>query len=74
VVEGVLIEGDALRSDANGDYVWRVSEGIVERRAVEVGGSRDRGRVLITRGLETGDTVVRSAEKPLNPGQAVKTR
>ena len=73
-LEGVLIAGDAVRSDGGGDYVWRISDGIVERRVVVVGGSRDRERVLITEGLGPGDTVVRSAARPLTAGQAVKTQ
>jgi multidrug efflux pump subunit AcrA (membrane-fusion protein) len=70
----VLIAGDAVRSDGSGDYVWRISDGIVERRVVVVGGSRDRERVLITEGLGPGDTVVRSAARPLTAGQAVRTQ
>jgi RND family efflux transporter MFP subunit len=73
-VQGVLVAADAVREDASGDYVWRISDGIVERRAVEVGGSRDRERILITRGLGPGDSVVRSAARPLSDGQAVNTR
>jgi RND family efflux transporter MFP subunit len=72
--QGVLIDGDAVQRDASGDYVWRISDGLVERRAVEVGGSRDRERVLITEGLGPGDSVVRSAARPLTAGQAVKTQ
>ena len=71
-VKGVLIASEALYEDASGDYVWRVSDGVIERRSVEVGGSRERDRVLITRGLAAGDTVVRSADKVLEPGQKVK--
>jgi RND family efflux transporter MFP subunit len=73
-LKGVLIAGDAVRSDGSGDYVWRISDGIVERRVVVVGGSRDRERVLITEGLGPGDTVVRSAARPLTAGQAVRTQ
>jgi len=71
--DGVLIAQEALRDDAGGDYVWRVSEGTVERRGVDVGGSRDRDRVLITNGLVAGDTVVRSSESALGAGQRVTT-
>ncbi len=72
-VTGVLVTADAVETDADGDYVWRVKNGLVEKRPVEVRGARDRGRVLITRGLAAGDTVVQSAERPLEPGQAVRT-
>jgi RND family efflux transporter MFP subunit len=72
-IAGVLVTSDAIETDADGDYVWRVQDGLVEKRHVEVSGARDRGRVLVTRGLAEGDTVVRSAERPLEPGQAVRT-
>ena len=72
-VQGVLVAKEALHEDADGDYVWRISDSTVEQRRVEVGGARDRERVLITRGLAAGDTVVRSAGRPLGPGQAVRT-
>ena len=56
-----------------GAFVWRISNGVVERRGVEVSGSLDRERVLVTRGLEVGDTLVRSAESSLSAGQKVTT-
>lgn len=72
-VQGVMIAGAALRSDADGDFVWIIRDGVAERRSVEPGGPRDRPQVLINSGLVAGDIVVRSAEAPLSPGQAVKT-
>jgi len=72
-LEGVMIAREALQSDADGDFVWRIRQGLVERRTVTVGGSRDRDRVLITDGLATGDTVVRSSEAALSAGQKVRT-
>ncbi len=69
---GVTIARDALRTDAAGDYVWRLSNGVVDRRTVEVGGARDRDRVLITSGLASGDTVVSSAAGELTAGQKVR--
>jgi RND family efflux transporter MFP subunit len=72
-IKGVMIAQEALQSDADGDYVWRIRQGLVERRNVSVGGSRDRDRVLITDGLATGDTVVRSSEAALSAGQKVRT-
>jgi RND family efflux transporter MFP subunit len=73
-IGGVLIASEALHEDGDGDYVWRVNDGVVEKRRVEVGGARDRDRILITRGLTAGDTVVRVAERTLQPGQTVKTQ
>ncbi|MDJ0813326.1 MAG: efflux RND transporter periplasmic adaptor subunit [Woeseiaceae bacterium] len=72
-VQGVLVARGALRDDASGTYVWRVSNNVVERRPVETAGSRDRERVLVTYGLAVGDTVVRSAQGELAPGQSVRT-
>ncbi len=72
-VHGVLVTRESLRSDADGDFVWRIRDNLVERRAVEIGGPRDRAQVLVTRGLEIGDTVVRSSEKPLAPGLEITT-
>jgi RND family efflux transporter MFP subunit len=70
-VEGVLVPGAALRSDENGDFVWIVRDGVVERRSVQLGGSRDRPQVLVRSGIVAGDMVVRVSEKPLSSGQAV---
>lgn len=72
-IQGVMIAGAALRADGNGDYVWLVRNGHVERRAVILGGARDRPQVLVTTGLVVGDTVVRTSEVPLTAGQAVTT-
>ncbi len=72
-VQGVMIAGAALRSDANGDFVWLLRDGVVERRSVELGGPRDRPQILVQSGLVVGDVVVRNADSPLTSGQAVKT-
>lgn len=72
-VEGVLVAAAAVRDDAGETYVWRISNNAVERRPVEVSGSRDRERVLVTHGLAVGDTVVRSSGSELSPGQTVRT-
>jgi len=72
-IQGVMIAHEALLSDDDGDFVWRVRNGLVERRGVTLGGSRDRDRVLITNGLASGDTVVRSSESALSAGQKVTT-
>lgn len=70
-VQGVMIAGSALRSDEAGDFVWIVRNNVVERRAVDVGGPRDRAQVLINSGLVVGDTVVRTSEAPLFAGQTI---
>ncbi len=70
-IKGVLVAGEALREDADGTYVWRVRNRVVDQRRVSVSGSLDRDRVLVTQGLEAGDMVVRSADGPLSAGQKV---
>lgn len=70
---GVLIAGEALRSDASGDFVWLVRDEAVEKQPVRIGGQRDRPQVLVTAGLSLGDTIVRTSESPLVAGQSVKT-
>jgi hypothetical protein len=73
-VRGVMVAADALRSDADGDFVWLVRGDAVERRSVVVSGPRDRARVLVASGLVAGDTIVRSSDGPLSGGQNVRTR
>jgi len=72
-VRGVLIAGEALRSDSAGDFVWRLIDGRVERQPVQVSGQRDRTRVLVTSGLAPGETIVRSSTSPLVAGQSITT-
>jgi hypothetical protein len=72
-VRGVLIPGAALRTDENGDFVWIVRDNVVERRSIQLGGSRDRPQILVQSGIVAGDMVVRVSEKPLTAGQAVST-
>lgn len=72
-IKGVMIAGEALRSDENGDFVWLVKNGIVEKRFVTIGGQRDRAQVLVVDGLSLGDTIVRTSEAPLLAGHSIKT-
>jgi RND family efflux transporter MFP subunit len=72
-ISGVMIAGEALRSDASGDFVWLLRNDAVEKRAVQVSGQKDRPQVLIVNGLSIGDTIARSSEAPLVEGQLVKT-
>jgi RND family efflux transporter MFP subunit len=72
-IQGVLIAGEALRSDGSGDFVWLVRDNTVEKRVVHVGGQRDRPQILVTTGLTLGDTIVRSSESPLVEGQSIRT-
>ena len=71
-VAGVTIARDALQTDGSGDFVWRLTDDVVQRRAIEISGSRDRERVLVTQGLAAGDTVVRASDNELSDGQKIK--
>jgi RND family efflux transporter MFP subunit len=73
-VQGVLVAGESIRSDAEGDFVWLVRDFTTEKRRVILGGARERPQVLVVRGLAAGDTVVRSSAEPLGPGQAITTK
>lgn len=72
-VQGVMIAGEALRSDSGGDFVWLVQNGTVEKRYVRIGGQRDRTQVLVVTGLGLGDTIVRSSDGPLVADQSINT-
>jgi hypothetical protein len=72
-IQGVTVSGDALQSDEQGEFVWRISNNTVERRSVRLSGPADRDRVLVVEGLAAGDLVVRSSEEPLTAGQQIKT-
>jgi RND family efflux transporter MFP subunit len=73
-LQGVMVSGEALQSDASGDFVWRISNNTIERRPVRLAGSRDRDRVLVLEGLAVGDTIVRSSPRPLEAGQVIRTK
>jgi RND family efflux transporter MFP subunit len=73
-IQGALISGESIRADEDGDFVWLVRDGAVEKRRITLGGPRDRPQVLVSQGLTIGDTVVRSSESPLGSGQVVKTK
>lgn len=72
-IQGVTVSGDALQSDEQGEFVWRINDNVVERQSVRVGGSPDRDRVLVLEGLAAGDIVVHSSTEPLRSGQLIKT-
>ena len=73
-IKGVLVSGESIRADEDGDFVWLVRDVVVEKRRISLGGPRDRPQVLVSQGLSVGDTVVRSSESPLGTGMAVTTK
>lgn len=54
------IPADAVFTREGRDYVWRVEDGRVERRAVQLG-ARENGRVLVAAGLRAADRLVADA-------------
>jgi RND family efflux transporter MFP subunit len=71
-LQGVMVSNSALQSDDQGDFVWRISDDAVERRSVRISGARDRERISVLEGLSIGDTIVRSSDRPLQPGQKIR--
>lgn len=72
-IKGVMIAGEALRSDASGDFVWLIQDDRVEKQAVQISGRRDRAQILVVNGLRIGDTIVRTSDTPLLADQPIKT-
>jgi RND family efflux transporter MFP subunit len=73
VVENALvIPKEALRHDHDGDFVFLVKNGVIERRPVKTGNTSVT-QVQITQGLSDAENVVLPGEVPLQPGQKVAT-
>jgi RND family efflux transporter MFP subunit len=54
---GVLVPENAVYTEGGRQYVWLVSDGMAERRAIAVAAERGK-EVLVTAGLSGGDRVV----------------
>jgi len=67
VDQALVIPREALRHDAEGDYVLRLVGDTVERRAVNTGASTV-SLVQITSGLADSDAVALPSDVPLAPG------
>jgi RND family efflux transporter MFP subunit len=66
----IYLSTDAINTDSEGNFVWIIRDGAVQRRAVTVGPRSARGQQIIS-GLSVGDRVVISSEEKLTPGQVV---
>ena len=66
----LVIPREALRHDAEGDYVFLMADGIVQRRAVKTG-STSATLAQVTAGLADGDTVILPSDVPLKAGDRV---
>ena len=70
---GVLIPGAAVRGDGDNKYVFLVSGGTVERRAVSLSGERG-GDLMVSAGLSGGEILVINAPPDLADGDQVRER
>lgn len=70
VDNALVIPKETLRHDAQGDYVFAVGNGVLERRAVKKGAS-SISRVQVLEGLAEGDAVALPADIPLKAGERV---
>ena len=69
----VLVPKAALRTDNNQTYVFVVTEGVVDRRAVKTGGV-DGDRLEVVAGLSGGERVILSPGPTLASGALVVTK
>jgi len=72
-VHGVIVPVQSVLHDHNGAYLFVVRQHRAHRVTVQTGIERD-GRVVITRGLQQGQTVVTQGNYELKDGMAVRTR
>ncbi|WP_417586306.1 efflux RND transporter periplasmic adaptor subunit [Pararhodobacter oceanensis] len=70
--DAIALPTAALREDAEGAYVLRITDGRLERVAVESGGTWTGGMTRITQGLSAGDQVITAPLPGLRPGDAVE--
>ena len=68
---GLTVPKSALHPDNGGYVVWVVSDGMLERRAVKVGGE-SADRMDVTAGLQSGERVVVEGPDNLVEGMSVK--
>jgi membrane fusion protein (multidrug efflux system) len=70
--EALLIPDEALVTDPEGSFVWRVgAEDKAERVAIEIG-TREPGRVEVRSGLHEGDRIVVAGTHKVHEGTKVK--
>jgi hypothetical protein len=70
---GVLVPAGAIRQAQGRDYVFVVSGGVAERRAVAAAGEHN-GSVLVQSGLAPGENVVIEGPTNLVDGAAVSEK
>lgn len=70
-VAGILVPQEAVHTDTDPPYVFRLQGGTVQRVSVRTGPARG-GRMRILSGLSEGDRIVLSSESPLADGEKVR--
>ena len=69
----MLVPKSAVRTDNNQTYVFAVTAGVVDRRAVKTGGV-DGDRLEVVAGLSGGERVILSPGPTLVSGAVVVTK
>jgi RND family efflux transporter MFP subunit len=69
----IRVPASAVQQQGDDAFVWIVSDGRVERRAVSVGPERE-GTVEVRAGVNSGDTLVSPLVQGLEDGGKVKTK
>ena len=69
----IRVPENAVETDDGATHVWVVRDGKVERRAVRTGATAD-DEVVVTEGLEGGETLVVDAPGRLREGRAVELK
>jgi RND family efflux transporter MFP subunit len=68
----VLAPRDAVRSDAQGEYAWVVTEGRLRRQEIATAGTAADGRAVVRDGLSGGEALVTGEAPDLSEGQRVR--
>ena len=66
----IAVPAAALREDAEGQFVLKLTGTTLERQPVETVRQWSRGSLIEVTGLETGDQVISSPLAELKPGEA----
>ncbi len=70
VTKGYAVPTKCVQILQSGHSVWVVADGKAQRRAVEIG-MHAQGRVLVTSGLNAGDTLIVEGQQKLYSGAAI---
>lgn len=68
--KGIVVPADIVKMDDNGQYVWTVAEGVVQKKMVTVDGYSGKG-VVIRSGLDIGDMVIVEGASKVSTGMNV---